>query len=97
VEYEQNIYVAAKIVHIDFEGRSDGESIKQIVLALKPRRLILVRGNPYSTKVVYNFAKVFIDGKVFTPRIGQCLNVTTESHIYQVKLNLYFIFFQQKN
>jgi len=91
VEYEQNIYVAAKIVHIDFEGRSDGESIKQIVLALKPRRLILVRGNPYSTKVVYNFAKVFIDGKVFTPRIGQCLNVTTESHIYQVKINLYYI------
>ncbi|KAL4134914.1 hypothetical protein QTP88_006598 [Uroleucon formosanum] len=86
VEYEQNLYVAAKIVHIDFEGRSDGESIKQIVLALKPRRLILVRGNPYSTKVVYNFAKVFIDGKVFTPRIGQCLNVTTESHIYQVRL-----------
>jgi len=93
VEYEQNIYVAAKIVHIDFEGRSDGESIKQIVLALKPRRLILVRGNPYSTKVVYNFAKVFIDGKVFTPRIGQCLNVTTESHIYQVKINLYYIRF----
>lgn len=93
VEYEQTIYVAAKIVHIDFEGRSDGESIKQIVLALKPRRLILVRGNPYSTKVVYNFAKVFIDGKVFTPRIGQCLNVTTESHIYQVKLNLNYIRF----
>uniref|UniRef100_A0A2S2P8S3 Cleavage and polyadenylation specificity factor subunit 2 n=2 Tax=Schizaphis graminum TaxID=13262 RepID=A0A2S2P8S3_SCHGA len=86
VEYEQNIYVAAKIVHIDFEGRSDGESIKQIVLALKPRRLILVRGNPHSTKVVYNFAEVFINSKVFTPRIGQCLNVTTESHIYQVRL-----------
>ncbi|CAI6363223.1 unnamed protein product [Macrosiphum euphorbiae] len=86
VKYEQNIYVGAKIVHIDFEGRSDGESIKKIVLALKPRRLILVRGNPYSTKVVYNFAKVFIDGQVFTPRIGQCINVTTESHIYQVRL-----------
>ncbi|CAH1731617.1 unnamed protein product [Aphis gossypii] len=86
VEYELNIYVAAKIVHIDFEGRSDGESIKQIVLALKPRRLILIRGNHYSTKVVYNFAKVFIDGKVFTPKIGHCLNVTTESHIYQVRL-----------
>lgn len=85
MEFEQNIYVAAKIVQIDFEGRSDGESLKQVVLALKPRRLILIRGNPHSTKVIYNFAKVFIDGKVFTPRIGECLNVTTESHIYQVK------------
>ncbi|KAL4134719.1 hypothetical protein QTP88_006441 [Uroleucon formosanum] len=86
VEFEQDIYVAAKIVHIDFEGRCDGEFLKQVVLALKPRRLILIRGNPYSTKVVYNFAKVFIDSNVFKPKIGQCLNVTSVSHIYQVSL-----------
>lgn len=85
LEYEQNIFVAAKIVHIDFEGRSDGESLKQIVLALKPRRLLLVRGSPHSTKVVLNFAKVFSDSAVFSPKVGQCLNVTSESHIYQVK------------
>jgi len=88
VEFKQDIHLAAKIVQIDFEGRCDGEFLKQVVLALKPRRLILIRGNPYSTKVAYNFAKVFIDSKVFTPRIGQCLNVTSESHIYQVKINL---------
>lgn len=82
--YEQNLYVAAKIVHIDFEGRSDGESLKQIVLALKPRRLLLIRGSPASTKIVLNFAKVFTDSAVFSPRIGHCLNVTSESHIYQV-------------
>lgn len=86
MEYEQTIYIAAKIVHIDFEGRSDGESIKQIILSLKPRRLILIRGSPYSTKVVYNFSKVFSDSKIFTPRIGQCMNVTSESHIYQVNI-----------
>lgn len=85
LEYEQTIYVAAKIVPIDFEGRSDGESLKQIVLALKPRRLILIRGSPMSTKGVDNFSKVFLDSKVFSPKIGECLNVTTESHIYQVK------------
>lgn len=84
LKYEEIIYVAAKIVHIDFEGRSDGESLKQIVLALKPRRLILIRGNPISTKVVLNFANVFTDSKVFSPKIGQCENVTSESHIYQV-------------
>lgn len=85
VIYEKIIYIAAKIVHIDFEGRSDGESLKQIVLALKPRRLILIRGNPMSTKVVLNFAKVFTDCAVYSPNIGQCMNVTSESHIYQVK------------
>lgn len=89
VEFEQNIYVAAKIVQIDFEGRSDRDSLKQVVLAIKPKHLILIRGNPYSTKAVYNFAKVFLDSKVFSPRIGQCLNLTSESYIYQVKKILF--------
>lgn len=89
VENEQIIYIAAKIVHIDFEGRSDGESLKQIILALKPRRLLLVRGSPLSTKVVLNFSRIFSDSTIFSPKIGQCLNVTSESHIYQVyHLNL---------
>jgi len=83
--HDQTIYIAAKIVHIDFEGRSDGESLKQIVLALKPRRLLLVRGSTSSSKVVLHFSKVFSDSKVFSPKIGQCLNVTSETHIYQVK------------
>ncbi|XP_050543875.1 cleavage and polyadenylation specificity factor subunit 2 isoform X2 [Daktulosphaira vitifoliae] len=86
VEYEQTIHIVAKISHIDFEGRSDGESLKQIILSLRPRRLLLIRGTATSTKTVSNFTKVFSDSKVFAPKVGQCLNVTTESHIYQVCL-----------
>ncbi|XP_050438409.1 probable cleavage and polyadenylation specificity factor subunit 2 [Adelges cooleyi] len=86
VDCEQIIHIASKIVHIDFEGRSDGESLKQIILSLRPRRLLLVRGSALSTKTVSNFTKVFSDSKVFAPKVGQCLNVTTESHIYQVRL-----------
>lgn len=85
VDCEQIIHIASKIVHIDFEGRSDGESLKQIILSLRPRRLLLVRGSALSTKTVSNFTKVFSDSKVFAPKVGQCLNVTTESHIYQVQ------------
>lgn len=96
-EYEKTIYIAAKIVHIDFEGRSDGESLKQIILALKPRRLLLVRGSAQSTKLVYNFSKVFAESQVFLPTIGQCLNVTSESHIYHVNehIKLYKIIFNK--
>lgn len=85
MQYEETIFVAAKIVHIDFEGRSDGESLKQIVLALKPRRLLIIRSTHSSSKIILNFAKVFCDSAVFSPGVGQCLNVTSESHIYQVK------------
>lgn len=90
--YGKIIYVAAKIETIDFEGRSDADSIKQIVYAIKPRRLVLVKGSYKSTKAVSSFFKVFLDGKVYSPRVGKCINMTTESHIYQVKL-FYFILF----
>ncbi|VVC44191.1 Cleavage and polyadenylation specificity factor 2, C-terminal,Metallo-beta-lactamase,Zn-dependent metallo- [Cinara cedri] len=86
LQYEEKIFVAAKIVQIDFEGRSDGESLKQIVLALKPRRLLIIRSSEASSKIISNFAKVSCESTVFSPGIGECLNVTSESHIYQVNL-----------
>ncbi|XP_050426265.1 probable cleavage and polyadenylation specificity factor subunit 2 [Adelges cooleyi] len=86
VEYECVIHVAAKITQIDFEGRSDGESLKQTVLSLRPRRLLLVRGSETNTNTVLDFTKVLSDSRVFAPEVGQFLNVTAETHIYQVRL-----------
>ncbi len=34
--------IKAKIMHIDFEGRSDGESIKKILANLKPKNLVKI-------------------------------------------------------
>ena len=35
----------ANIQYIDFEGRTDGESIYKLMTGLRPRRVILVSGN----------------------------------------------------
>lgn len=56
---------------------------------------MLIRGSQISTKIVLNFAKVFSDSKVFSPRIGQCLNVTSESHIYQVNIFIFLYWFMK--
>merc|ERR1719509_614712 len=40
----QNFHVKANVQWIDFEGRTEGESIKKLLWGLKPRRVILVRG-----------------------------------------------------
>ena len=82
--------VVAKITFIDFEGRSDGESIRKLISSIKPRRLILVKGSPEATRSLASYCdsikeSIFLD-KVFTPRIGDVVDATTESHIYQVKL-----------
>lgn len=46
--------VNAKILYIDFEGRSDGESMKKLIGDMKPKRTIVVRGSGESCKHLYN-------------------------------------------
>ena len=38
----QNFHVKASVQWIDFEGRTEGDSIKKLLWGLKPRRVILV-------------------------------------------------------
>lgn len=78
------VNVCAQVQYIDFEGRSDGESIQKIVSQLKPRRLILVRGSPESTLALQGHAKQWTDARIFTPSKGEVIDATTETHIYQV-------------
>jgi len=78
------VHVQAQVQFIDFEGRSDGESLQKIVGQLRPRRLILVRGSPDSTRAMLNHCQQWTDARVFAPSCGDVVDVTTETHIYQV-------------
>ncbi len=83
----QAFVVNCQIQYIDFEGRSDGESIQKIIEQMKPRRLILTRGSEESRNLLASvLRRAAAESKIFLPRIGEILDVTTESHIYQVKL-----------
>ena len=84
----QTVTVAANVSYIDFEGRSDGESLKKIVSMMKPRRLIIVHGSPEATEDLAAYCRQhnIVSDKIFTPRIAEVVDATTESHIYQVRL-----------
>ena len=41
-------------MHIDFEGRSDGESIIKLIESMKPKRTIVVRGSAESCQALQN-------------------------------------------
>ena len=43
--------VKCSVRYIDFEGRSDGESMLKIMQQIKPREVILVRGEPKATQL----------------------------------------------
>uniref|UniRef100_A0A2R5LLA6 Cleavage and polyadenylation specificity factor subunit 2 n=2 Tax=Ornithodoros turicata TaxID=34597 RepID=A0A2R5LLA6_9ACAR len=80
--------VNASLQYIDFEGRSDGESVKKIISMMKPQRVILVHGTLEATEALANYCLTSgaVQGRVFTPKVGEVVDATTESHIYQVKL-----------
>jgi len=50
ISEETTLDIKCSISFIDFEGRSDGESMLKIVQQVKPREVILVRGDPKTTK-----------------------------------------------
>ena len=83
VQVTRTIAVNASVTSIDFEGRSDGESLQKILAQLKPRRVILVRGSPNDTEVLAQQAQN-AGARVFTPNRGEIIDATTETHIYQV-------------
>ncbi|KAL3873495.1 hypothetical protein ACJMK2_036605 [Sinanodonta woodiana] len=84
----------ANIQYIDFEGRTDGESMKKILSQIKPRQLVLVHGSAEATYALADYCRStpgLVQGKVFTPSLGEIVDATTESHIYQVKLKDYLV------
>uniref|UniRef100_A0A0R3RWQ9 Cleavage and polyadenylation specificity factor subunit 2 n=1 Tax=Elaeophora elaphi TaxID=1147741 RepID=A0A0R3RWQ9_9BILA len=86
---EEKTRVLCKVDFIDFEGRSDGESAKKILSQIKPKQLIIVHGSSAATRHLAQYAQQngIVQGKIFTPRLGEIVDATIESHIYQVTLS----------
>ncbi|KAG5882199.1 hypothetical protein JTB14_021850 [Gonioctena quinquepunctata] len=82
----RTVQVNCQVQYIDFEGRSDGESLMKILSQLKPRKVIVVRGSEENTAVIAKHCSEQIQVTVFTPRRGEIVDATSETHIYQVRL-----------
>uniref|UniRef100_A0A672GF25 Cleavage and polyadenylation specificity factor subunit 2 n=1 Tax=Salarias fasciatus TaxID=181472 RepID=A0A672GF25_SALFA len=83
----ENLEIRARITYIDYEGRSDGDSIKKIINQMKPRQLVIVHGPPEASLDLAESCKAFSkDIKVYTPKLQETVDATSETHIYQVRL-----------
>lgn len=85
----RQLNIRCSLLHIDFEGRSDGESIKRILSLVNPRNLILVHGTAEATEHLAEYCKESSSiqvNQVFTPHCGETVDSTGERYIYQVKL-----------
>lgn len=84
VTSNRTLYMNAQIQMLDFEGRSDKDSLKKIISLIKPKRIILVRGSPDATDEFASYCRIALPGtKIFTPQINEVVDATIESLIYQ--------------
>ncbi|XP_017551173.1 cleavage and polyadenylation specificity factor subunit 2 [Pygocentrus nattereri] len=84
----ETLEIRARVTYIDYEGRSDGDSIKKIINQMKPRQLVIVHGPPEASQDLAESCKAFSgkDIKVYTPKLQETVDATSETHIYQVRL-----------
>ncbi|CAG8667410.1 18459_t:CDS:10 [Dentiscutata erythropus] len=88
VSYEQEIKFQCQVRFIDLEGTNDGRSLKTIVPQVQPRKLIVVHASPEATN---DFAQSCLAIRsmtrdIYTPDVGEVLNVSAAINFYQVKL-----------
>ena len=69
--------INASVRYIDFEGRSDGESVQKIIESMKPKRTIVVRGTPDHCQALYNLSlsvgNFRFDGSIFFLKNENCI------------------------
>ncbi|CAJ0911722.1 2211_t:CDS:2 [Entrophospora sp. SA101] len=88
VLYDEDVTFKCQIRFIDLEGTNDGRSLKTIVPQVQPRKLIVVHASQEATK---DFAQSCLalesmTKDIYTPDVGETLNVSAAINFYQVKL-----------
>jgi cleavage and polyadenylation specificity factor subunit 2 len=86
ISVEKTISVKCSVRYFDFEGRSDGRSIKAIIEHVMPRKLILVHGNQESNDhLTTHVEKTLKSCKgIFAPANNEKIDVSSDSNIYKV-------------
>ena len=86
---KRELKILAKVLYIDFEARSDRESIEKLLSQIKPKNLILIHGTQDCIDQLerYCTTKQIVQGRIFSPRVGETVDATTERNLYQVTVD----------
>lgn len=80
-----SVQVRCSLQYMDFEGRSDGRSIKTILAHVVPLKLVLVHGSPEATEHLRQHSLKHVP-HVFAPKLGETVDVTSDLSAYKVRL-----------
>ncbi|KAI9487623.1 MAG: beta-lactamase-like protein [Benjaminiella poitrasii] len=84
----EKVTIQCLLRYVDLEGLSDGRSMKTILPQIAPRKLIIVHGSQSSTEDLATACQTmdYFTKEIFTPSVGEVLNVSAATNIYRVKL-----------
>ncbi|CAI0552561.1 unnamed protein product [Linum tenue] len=86
VSNELTVQVKCSLIYIDFEGRSDGRSIKSIIARVAPLKLVLVHGSAEATEHLKQHCLKHVCAHVYAPQIEETVDVTSDLCAYKVQL-----------
>lgn len=87
VSTELTVQVKCLLVYMDFEGRSDGRSIKSILAHVAPLKLVLVHGSAEATEHLKQHCLKHVCPHVYAPQIEETIDVTSDLCAYKVQLS----------
>ncbi|KAI3939514.1 hypothetical protein MKW92_034065 [Papaver armeniacum] len=82
VSNELTVQVKCSLVYMDFEGRSDGRSIKSIL-----SHAVLVHGSAEATEHLKQHCLKNVCPHVYAPQVGETIDVTSDLCAYKVQLS----------
>ena len=90
IREKRELKINAKVLYVDFEARSDRESIEKLLNQIKPKNLILIHGTQDCIEQLekYCTTRQIVQGRIFSPRVGEIVDATTERNLYQVGSSL---------
>ncbi|XP_050251747.1 cleavage and polyadenylation specificity factor subunit 2 [Quercus robur] len=87
VSNELTVHVKCSLIYMDFEGRSDGRSIKSILSQVAPLKLVLVHGSAEATEHLKQHCLKHVCPHVYAPHIEETIDVTSDLCAYKVQLS----------
>ncbi|PIA49419.1 hypothetical protein AQUCO_01300318v1 [Aquilegia coerulea] len=87
VSEELTVQVRCSLAYMDFEGRSDGRSIKSILAHVAPLKLVLVHGSNEATDHLKEHCTKHVCPHVYAPKIGETIDATSDLCAYKVQLS----------
>eukprot|EP00871_Galdieria_phlegrea_P000397 jgi/Galph1/1358/GphlegSOOS_G6043.1 len=86
IEMNMILDVACEVRYVGMAGLSDGRSLRQLLTAISPRRVIIVHGTRKETAAIKEFCERGLTKDVYCPKAMETLDITTDTSIFRLTL-----------